>query len=126
MKRKLITTIIVALLALAFALPVAAMGNGNIKGEITAVTADNITILLNKGEVIVVSVPLGYDTSGLLIDDSVLVRGTVSGEGTMDATTIKVVGGGDDDETEEGEEAETEDTLRSHYSGAGYQRHSGW
>ena len=105
MKRSLKFAILVALAALLFALPVAAMGNGNVKGEVTAIdeAGGTFTILSNKGESILVNAPAGYDFSTIEVGDSVLVRGELV-VATITATTIKVIGGGNGGEVEsEGE-----------------------
>ena len=108
MKKHILLASIFTALMLIFVMPVAAMGNGNVKGEISDISGDQITILTNKGEVLVITAPAEFDTTSLSVGDSILVRGTLTGEGTMDATTIKVVGGDEEDE-EEAEDTEVED-----------------
>ena len=107
MKRKMKIAIIVALSAMLFALPVAAMGSGNVKGEIFAITADSFMMTTNQGETLTVFTPDGFDFTSIADGDSVLVRGDRVGD-EITASTIKVVGAGDEDEPEETEEAEVE------------------
>ncbi len=108
MKKQITVAILALVLTLAFAIPASAMGNGNVKGEITEINADQITLLTNKGEVLVVTAPLDFDTSTLAVGDNILVRGTSTGEGTVDATTIKLVDADDDKDEEETESEEIE------------------
>jgi hypothetical protein len=108
MKRNLKIAIIVALSALLFALPVAAMGGGNVKGEVTTIGADSFTMTSNKGETLTVYTPVGFDFTSIVVGDSVLVRGERDAD-EITASTIKVVGGDDEDETEEGEAEESEE-----------------
>lgn len=107
MKRTLRIAAVVVLAALLFVLPVAAKAGGNVKGEVTAVGADSFTILSNKGETLTVNTPDGFDISTVEVGDYVLVRGELVEEGVINASTIKEVGGGDDDEGE-GDETESE------------------
>ena len=110
MNRKFRIAVIVALSTLLFVMPVAAMGNGNVKGEVIAIAADSFTMTTNKGETLTVLAPVGFDLASIAVGDSVLVRGDRDGD-TITASTIKLVGGdddGDEIEAEETEEAEVD------------------
>ena len=82
-------------------------GKVNIKGEVTAIGAGTLTILSNKGETFVVTVPAGFDLSSIQVGDSVLVKAEAGTGGAWLAQSIKKVGNGnggnDDDDDEQAE-----------------------
>ena len=110
MKSILKLVILVTIIALMFALPAAAMKSDNLKGEVTSIDKPNgtLAVLSNKGETIIVRTPDGFDFSDMEIGDSVLVRGELLEDGSLEAKVIKVLGSGDDDGDDEPEDEEDE------------------
>jgi len=103
MKRILVISIVVLMLALSVAGPALAQkGKVNINGEVTAVDTDTLTVLSKKGETFVVTVPEGFITGSIRVGDSVLVK-AVAGEGdSWIAQSIKQIGpGGVDDDNDD-------------------------
>ncbi len=105
MKKKFLIPLILALvLTLLFVSTVSAKGKKlNIKGEVTAISADSITVSSKKGEY-TVAIPADMDVSDIVVGDDVVLKAEEGADGGWVATSIKIVGaGGDDDEEEEAE-----------------------
>ncbi|MDK1082088.1 MAG: hypothetical protein QGD88_11510 [Anaerolineae bacterium] len=106
MKKTFIITIMVIIVALlAVSTAAAQKGKINIKGEVTAVGAETLTVESNKGEIYSISVPAGMDVSAIQVGDSVLVKASSADGGGWLAESIKKVGKGsgadDKDENED-------------------------
>ncbi len=85
-----------------------------ITGEVVSFDAASLTILSADGETYVVSVPEGYDTSSLQVGAVVRVKGNTAQDGTITATSIKLIeedgeDGDEDGDGEDGEDGEDED-----------------
>jgi hypothetical protein len=106
MKKILITTFLALLVAsLAAGSAFAQKDKINLKGEVVSSTPGSLTVQSNKGEIFVVIVPAGFDTSTVQVGDAVLVKGRLTPDGTIQADSIKLVGKGSDaGEDGEGEE----------------------
>lgn len=97
MKKILLTSMLMFMLSLLVASPALAKNDKvNIKGEVTAVGDGTLTVLSNKGETFVVTVPDGFDLTSIQVGDSILVKGSIAGDGSVVAESIKLVGKGDD------------------------------
>lgn len=109
MKRFLIISMVVFTITLLAVGPAFAQkGKVNINGEVTAIDTNTLTILSNKGETFVVTVPEGFDTSSIQVGDSVLVKAVAGEDNSWMAQSIKQIGAGssggegDDDSSEGG------------------------
>lgn len=71
----------------------------NIKGEVTAITGDAITVSTKKGATYDIIIPAEIDISEIEIGDSVVIK-AITEDGGWLATLVKEVGVGDDDEFE--------------------------
>ena len=81
MKKTLIVTILVLMIALSSVGPAFAQKDKiNIKGEVTAVDGGSLTVESNKGDTYVITVPDGIDVSAIQVGDSVLIK-AAAGEG---------------------------------------------
>ena len=112
MKKILITTFLALLVAsLAAGSAFAQKDKINLKGEVVSSTPGSLTVQSNKGEIFVVIVPAGFDTSTVQVGDSVLVKGRLTQEGSIQADSIKLVGKGSNegDDNEPGESEEPPD-----------------
>lgn len=80
----------------------------NIKGEVTEVGTGTITVLSNKGETYVVTMPEGFDPDSIQEGDSVLVKGRIGVDGSVIAESIKRLGKGNENGggTEDDDQAE--------------------
>jgi len=108
MKRIVITTILVLMLSLSVTGSVFAQrGKVNINGQVTEVGDGTITVLSNKGETFVVSLPAGFEPSSIKQGDSVLVKAVLGDGDKWVAQSIKLLGQGNDDVDEA--ENETDD-----------------
>lgn len=119
MKRILIAMI----LALMFSLPVmgsvsAQKGKINIKGEVIAIGGGTLTILSNKGETFVVTVPDDFDLNSIQKGDSVLVKAVAGDGGTWLAQSIKQVGKDSDDADNDESEVEEDQAEGSKHNSA--------
>lgn len=97
----------ILMLLLAFLAPGQAFAKNdkiNINGEVTAKGAGTITVLSNKGETFVVTMPAGFDLDSVQVGDSVLVKGHTAEDGSIIAESIKLLGNGKD--TDDGDEDE--------------------
>jgi hypothetical protein len=114
MKRIFFTTVLILMVSLLVAGPVSAQkGKVNINGEVTEKSVTTLTILSNKGETIVVTVPDGFDTSSIEVGASVLVKAVPKDGGGWQAQSIKQVGSANGNEngneaTPDENEVETE------------------
>ena len=108
MKRILNVLIMIIMVTILVTTPaLAKSGNGNVKGEVRAVNAEegSITILTNQGETVVVIIPAGFDLATIAVGDSVLVKGEIQPDGSIVAETIKLTGKGN----QQGKEKEDQD-----------------
>lgn len=114
MKKKFMIPLLFALLLALLTVGTAAAKKSklNIKGEVTAISANLISVHSQKGDY-TVTVPAGVDVSGIVVGDSVLLKAEEGEDGNWVATSIKLVAQGDDEEDEveievedEGEEKE--------------------
>jgi len=109
MKRITLTVVLVLLLSTLMTGPVSAKNDKiNIKGEVTEVGAETITVLSNKGATYVVVVPDGFDLSAVQIGDAVLVKGRIGADGNVLAESIKLVGNGNDQAANDEDQSEVE------------------
>ena len=73
-------------------------GTGNIKGLVYAIPGDGTLIIQsNHGELVTVAVVNDFNQDEYKIGDSVLVKGIISRDGTILATSVKIVGRNGDD-----------------------------
>ena len=107
MKRILLTTILILMLSTLVAGPASAKNDKiNIKGEVTVVNSGTLTVLSNKGETFVVTVPDGFASDTVQVGDSVLVKGRTAEDGSVIAESIKLLGGGNDKDDGDADQAE--------------------
>jgi len=127
MKRFMITSTFVLLLALLGTMPVAAQkGKININGEVVEVGSGTLTILSHKGETLVVSVPEGFDLSAIQVGDAVLVKAVMGDGGNWVAQSIKQLGKGNNESNEDENEVDDDEMgdgskLNSAYCAEGKQ-----
>ncbi len=108
--KKLITfSIFVILATLLMASPALAIpGKGAVKGEVTAVGPEpgTLTIETKRGEFVTVTVPGGFEKGEIVEGDWVLVKGSASESGAIEAEWFKRIGKGrgkgDDQDKPEG------------------------
>lgn len=101
MKKTFIAVMLVLAIVLVAVGSVSAQkGKVNVKGEVTAVGSDTLTVTSSKGDTYVFTVPSGFDMSAVQVGDAVLVKATPGEGDTWLAQTIKLVGQGDDDDSE--------------------------
>ena len=109
MKKILGTAFLVLMITMLVAAPASAQKDKvNIKGEVTSIGADSLTILSNKGDTFTVTVPAGFDMDSVEIGSSVLVKGKTAQDDSIQADFIKVLGkpngnGKSDDDSEKPE-----------------------
>jgi len=109
MKKTLATLVLTLLIAMLVVLPASAQqGKVNIKGEVLAIDGGELTIQSNKGETFTVTVPAGFDTSSIEVGTSVLVKGSVAGDGSIEAATIRQVGANNDDKDNNGKKPDND------------------
>jgi hypothetical protein len=98
MKKIYLAVILMLVLALLVPGPAFAKNDKiNINGEVTAKGDDGtITVLSNKGETFLVSLPTGFDLDSVQIGDAVLVKGHTAEDGAVIAESIKLLGNGND------------------------------
>ena len=105
---KKITLAVTLMLLLALLVPGPAFSKNdkiNINGEVTDIGAGTITVLSNKGEIFVVTLPTGFDLDSIQVGDSVLVKGYTAEDGSAIAESIKLLGNGKDtDDSDEDED----------------------
>lgn len=107
MKRTLITTVLVLLIALIIVGPASAQKNKiNIMGEVTAMDDGALTVASNKGETYVIVIPVEMNVSAIQVGDSVLVKATAGEGGTWVVESIKTVGNGNDKANNDEEKSE--------------------
>ena len=104
MKRIIPTIILVFVITLLAARPASAKNDKiNIKGEVTGVGAETISVLSNKGITYEIAVPDGFDLTAIQVGDSVLVKGRIGEDSSVTAESIKLLGvGNDEDNSDEG------------------------
>jgi len=107
MKRIVITTMLILILSLSVTGSVFAQKDKiNIKGEVTEIGGGTITVLSNKGEIFVITLPAGFDPSSIQQGDSVLVKAVLGEGGNWVAQSVKLLGNENDDL--DGDETEVE------------------
>ncbi|HEY5730682.1 MAG TPA: hypothetical protein VIS72_11560, partial [Anaerolineales bacterium] len=75
MKKSLVATVLVLLIALSVVGPVSAQKDKiNIKGEVIEIGSGTLTIELNKGGTYVITIPDEMDVSAIQVGDSILVK----------------------------------------------------
>lgn len=119
MKRIFLTIILVFMLSLLAIGPVSAQkGTANIKGEVIEKSPTTLTILTNKGESFIVTVPEGFNTRTIQVHASVLVKAIPKDGGGWLAQSIKQVGNsfGNDEENE----IEDDDQAEGHKDNSAY------
>lgn len=100
---------VVLMLLLALLVPGQAFAKNdkiNINGEVTALGDGTITVLSNKGETFVVTVPAGFDMDSVQVGDSVLVKGYTTEDRSVIAESIKLLGRGNDQDDGDEDQAE--------------------
>lgn len=122
MKRFFLTTILVFMLSVLVIGPASAQkGKVNIKGEVIAVGDDGtLTILSNKGETFVVTVPVTFYKSTIKKGDSVLIKAIAGDGGTWLAQSIKQVGNGNNDDDKDENEADDKDQAEGSKDNSAY------
>lgn len=107
MKRTLITTVLVILIALVIVGPASAQKNKiNIKGEVIAIDNGSLTVASNKGETYIIVIPADMDVSVIQVGDSVLVKATAGEGGAWVVESIKIAGNGNDKANNDEEKSE--------------------
>jgi hypothetical protein len=107
MKKLITTTLFVLLIAMLIAAPASAQkGKVNIKGEVTAIDGNTLTIESNKGDTFTVTAPADFDMSSVEVGSSVLIKGSAAEDDSIEADSIKVVGKANDNGKPEKEEKE--------------------
>lgn len=102
MKKIFMLFVLVLMFTLLVAAPASAQrGKVNINGEVTAVDTDTLTVLSNKGETFIVTVPEGFDTSTIQVGDRVLVKAVAGENDSWLAQSIKQIGPGSDDDADD-------------------------
>lgn len=100
MKKVILTIVLIMMVLLSTAEVVSAQEDKiNIKGEVTAITGDTITVSTKKGATYDIIIPAEIDISEIEIGDSVVIKAITEEDGWL-ATLVKEVGVGDDDEEE--------------------------
>ena len=102
MKKIVLTAVLVMLISLVMIAPAAAdPGKRNIKGVVTGIKGDTITVQTRQGETYVVSVPPGVAIGPVDVGDTVLIKAAAGENDTWFARSVKVVGAGDDEDEDE-------------------------
>ena len=110
MKRIVITTILVLMISLsATGSATAQKGKININGQVTKIGSGTITVLSNKGETFVVTLPSGFDPDSIQQGDFVLVKAVLGDGGNWVAQSVKLLGKGNDDLYEDENEVDDDD-----------------
>ena len=127
MKKTIFVMFSVLAIALGMIGPAAAQpGKLNIKGEVTAISGDAITVKSNQGESYLVSIPEGMVLSAIEVGDTVLIKATAGENGAWIARSIKQVGfGGADDEDEIEVEDDDLEGFRDHSAFCAEGKHEG-
>jgi hypothetical protein len=104
--KKMIYVLILAVLLMSFAvLPVSAK-SPVVKGEVTAINGDAITVLTGSGQSVIIIPPAGFDLSSIVIGDAVIAKGKFQADGSLVADWVKkVVSEPADEDTAEGGKA---------------------
>ncbi len=93
MKKPVFASMIAVLVLVLAAIPVSAKSPA-IKGEVTGITGNVITVVTVRDQVINVTAPVDFDVSTLFIGDTVIVKGETQADGSMIAEWVKSVGRG--------------------------------
>jgi hypothetical protein len=111
MMKKLFTIILIVVVAAVFTFgTVAASTNFTIiKGMVTEIEDDLVTVETKQGEIYQVHVPGDFDPKTLVIDDAVMAKAQPLEDGTWQATSFHILDE-DEDDVEEEEEDEEEDS----------------
>ena len=110
MKRIVITTMLVLMISLsATGSATAQKGKININGQVTKIGSGTITVLSNKGETFVVTLPSGFDPDSIQQGDFVLVKAVLGDGGNWVAQSVKLLGKGNDDLYEDENEVDDDD-----------------
>jgi hypothetical protein len=98
MKKIIITSILIIMIAMVAIVPVSAQKDKiNIKGELTAIDSSSLTIETKKGIIYTVEIPEEFDIPPLEVGDSVLIKAIAGEEDNWVATVVKQVGPGSED-----------------------------
>jgi len=109
MKKILVTTTLVLLIALSVVETVSAQKNKiNIKGEVTAIDSGSLKVTSTKGETYVITIPGSMDVSAIKVGDSVLIKATAGQGNTWIAESVKRVGNGNDNANNNNNEEKAE------------------
>ena len=103
--KKILTMVILAVLLAGFVILPAAAKSPVLKGEVTALDAVSLTILTRRGESVVITPPVDFDLTSLVIGDTVLARGQYQENGTFVAELLFKIDLDTEEEPGEGEEA---------------------
>jgi hypothetical protein len=95
MKKTILTTLIVIVISLALAGVALAQTEEVevVKGQVMSLGAGVITIESVKDGAVVVTLPADFDVYNLKVGDTVMVKGTQQSDGSLLATTVRVLGG---------------------------------
>jgi hypothetical protein len=106
MKKTILISILIIVVAALSVMPVSAKPSV-IKGEVTAINGNILTILTSKNQTINITTPAEFDLSTLAIGDNVIVKGQVQADGSVVADWVRRIGKGtsDDENTPEGSKA---------------------
>ena len=100
-KSFLIIAIFLIALSVAVGTASAASNRINIKGDVTGISGDTLTVSTKKGTTYDIVVPEGIDISEIEVGDPVVVKATLGEDDTWQAQVVKEVGSGKDKEEEE-------------------------
>ena len=108
MKKILLTLLIALVVALAGSSSAFAQnGKINLNGEVVSTEGGTLTVQSKQGATYVVVLPAGIAASAFQVGASVLVKGWLNPDGSVQANSIKLLGnGGLDEDEQEGEEDE--------------------
>jgi hypothetical protein len=91
MKKTIVIILILGLLSLAMIGTAFAQGRMSVvKGQVTVVAADTVTVQSVKGDTVIVTLPSGFDATTVDVDDTVMAKGTMEGN-TLKADTVRVL-----------------------------------
>ena len=108
MKTKFISILLIVLFSLLSVGTVSAKSDTlNVKGEVTAISSNSLSISSNKG-VFTFSIPADVDLSGISVGDDVLVKAVSGPDGSWVVKSVKQVNVVQDEEEMEEEDPEEE------------------
>ena len=99
MKKILAALLLTLMVVMLVVVPVSAQKSKVIKGEVIAVGDGMLTIESKKGTFSVI-VPEGFDMNSIVFGDYVLVKGVETGDASIEADFIKLVGAGNGNKPE--------------------------